>query len=212
MEWMKGHQATSSIVKMRTGLQWDVLTEGFRQLLPTPRALEGLTVFAASNVILELITSADELLHQHKSTLSALSLYCFDPRTGSAPTPTVDSTTRFTHFPVLRQLCLSTSDIGALHGFYTTPNFLRTMVHSPLERLLLKGPWPPEPDGPLYRSVLDLIQTQTITSSLTLWTSPLHPDDVTGLLAACHKHDIELTFWSLKDHSLRLHSTFRPQL
>ena len=199
VEWMKQHEATSSILKMRIGLQGGVLTDGFRQLLLTPRALEGLTVFASSNVILQLITSADELLHQHKPTLSALSLYCFNRGPGSTPTPTVGSTAWFTHFPVLRQLCLCTSHIGALHGFHTTPNFLRTMVHSPLELFLLKGLWPPEPGGPLYRSVLDLIQTRTITSSLVLWTSPLQPDDVTGLLAACSSHDIEPTFWSCKD-------------
>ena len=201
VEWMKGHQATSSIVKMRIGLQGDVLSDGFRQLLLTPRALEGLTVFAASNVIMQLIASADELLHQHKSTLSALSLYCFNRAPGSAATPTVSSTRWFTHFPVLRQLCLCTSHIGALHGFYTTPNFLRAMVHSPLELFLLKGLWPPEPDGPLYQAVLDLIQTRTITSSLTLWTSPLHADDVTGLLDACRKHGVEPTFWSCKDQN-----------
>ena len=199
VDWMKEHEATSSIIKMRIGLQGDVLTDGFRQLLLTPRALEGLTVFAASNVILQLITSADELLHQHKPTLSALSLYCFNRGPGAAPTPTVGSTAWFTHFPVLRQLCLCTSHIGALQGFYTIPNFLGTMVHSPLELFLLKGLWSPEPDGPLYRSVLELIRTRTVTSSLILWTSLLHPDDVTGLLAACRNHNVEPTFWSCKD-------------
>jgi hypothetical protein len=50
MEWMD--RATSSIVKMRIGLQGDALTDGIRHLLLTPRSLEGLTVFAASSVLL----------------------------------------------------------------------------------------------------------------------------------------------------------------
>ena len=200
VEWMKEHRATSSIVKMRIGLQGDVLTDGFYHLLLTPSSLEGLTVFAASNVILQLVTSADSPLHQHKLTLSALSFYCFNRKPASALTPTAGSTVWFTQFPLLRQLCLCTSHIGALQGFYTLPNFLRTMIHSPLELFVLKGLWPPEPHGQLYQSVLDLIQTRTITSSLVLWTSsPLHTDDMTGLLEACHKNGIELRFWPCKD-------------
>ena len=200
VEWMKEHRSTSSIVKMRIGLQGNVLTDGFCHLLLTPRTLEGLTVFAASNVIVQLLSSADTLLQQHQSTLSALSFYCLNLKPWSAPTPTVESSTGwFTQFPLLRQLCLCTSHIGALQGFYTTPNFLRAMIHSPLELFVLKGLWPPEPHGQLYWCVLDLIQTRNI-SSLTLWTpSPLHSDDVTGLLEACHKNRIELTFWSCKD-------------
>ena len=199
VEWMREHQGTSSIIKMRIGLQGDVLSDGFCHLLLTPRSLSGLTVFAASNVILQLVTLADELLRQHKPTLSALSFYCVKRRPGSAPIPTVGPTLWFTQFPVLRQLCLCTSHIVALHGFHSTPNFLRTMVHSPLELVLLKGLWPPEPHGQLYRSVLDLIQTRTVTSSLILWTSPLHADDVTGLLGACHNDNVKLTFWPCED-------------
>jgi hypothetical protein len=197
--WMKDHQATSSIVKMRIKLQGDVLTDGFCHLLRTPCALEGLTVIATSNVILQLITSADEILHQHKSTLSALSLDCFNRRQGPGLTPTVGSTLWFTEFPMLRQLSLCCSHLSALYGFCTTPNFLRMMVHSPLERLVLKGSWAPEPDGSLYRSLLDLIQSRTITSSVILWTSSVHADDVAGLLASCNEHDIELTFWDYRD-------------
>jgi len=74
VEWMKEHRATSSIVKMRIRLQGDVLTDGFYHLLLTPRSLEGLTVFAASNVILQLVTSADTPLHQHKLTLGVIFL------------------------------------------------------------------------------------------------------------------------------------------
>jgi hypothetical protein len=201
VEWMKENRATSVIVKMRIGLQGDVLTDGFCHLLLTPRALEGLTVFAASNVILQLVTTADEVLHQHKPTLSALSFYCSNRKLKSGPTPTVESTLWFSQFPMLRQLCLCTSHIATLHGFYTTPNFLRTLVHSPLELLLLKGLWAPEPDGLLYRAVLDLIQTRTITSSLVLWTSSLHVDDAAGLREACHKHNVGLELWSCRDES-----------
>jgi len=200
VEWMKEYRATSSIVKMRIGLQGNVLTDGFCHLLITPRSLEGLTVFAASNVILQLISSADTLLQQHKLTLSALSFYCLNRKPLAALTPTIGSTVWFTQFPLLRQLCLCTSHIGALQGFYTTPNFLSTMVHSPLELFVLKGLWPPEPHGQLYWCVLDVIQTRSITSSLVLWTSsPLHADDATGLLEACHNSGIGLTFWPCKD-------------
>jgi len=204
VEWMQEHRATSSIVKMRIGLQGDTLSDGFRHLLLTPRSLEGLTVFAASNVILQLVPSADELLHQHKPTLSALSFYCSNRRPWPPPMQTNVPTSWFTNFPVLRQLCLCTSHVGILQAAYSPDNptnFLRTMVHSSLELLLLKGLWPPEPYGPLYQSVLDLIQNHTITSSLTLWTSPLHPNDLAGLLAACTQHNIEPTFWHCNDQS-----------
>lgn len=200
VEWMKEHRATSSIVKMRIGLQGNLLTDGFCHLLLTPRSLEGLTIFAASNIILQLVSSADTLLQQHKLTLLALSFYCLNRKSSAALTPTVGSSVWFTQFPLLRQLCLCISHIGALQGFYTTPNFLRTMVHSPLELFVLKGVWPPEPHGQLYWCVLDVIQTRTITSSLILWTSsPVHADDATGLLEACRNNGIELTFWSCKD-------------
>jgi hypothetical protein len=118
-----------------------------RGLLLTPRSLEGLTVFAASNVILQLVTSADDLLNQHKSTLSALSFYCFNRRLGSPPTPTVGSTLWFPQFPVLRQLCLCISHIGALPGFHTTPTFLRMMVHSPSSTFYSKGSGLPNATG-----------------------------------------------------------------
>jgi len=39
VEWMQEHRATSSIVKMRIGLQGDILSDGFRHFLLTPRSL-----------------------------------------------------------------------------------------------------------------------------------------------------------------------------